>query len=125
MISWTQFQQEAETFCKFLPQWEWTAFKVELARRSANLQNVGYIRRKDILMKYPTLKHSSATHFEEKQVDDLTEIWIEPDLTQDDYATLKTTNDECHIYDFQIVYSSSYQVPVMYFNARKQGTFEL
>ncbi|KAM0946459.1 hypothetical protein DsansV1_C09g0095181 [Dioscorea sansibarensis] len=84
-----------------LPQWRWIPCKSTLCKEE------GYLSLEDMC------------HLGRNEECLIVESFSEREETDDVATLVRSTSNETHIYDFHIVYSFSYQVPVLYFHGHQ------
>ncbi|OAY63833.1 Ubiquitin-like-conjugating enzyme ATG10 [Ananas comosus] len=84
-----------------LPEWIW----IPCQRMGVSSSNVeGYLALEKVY------RHRGS---EEDKADD--NCSVDEELVDDDATLVRGNNDDLHVYDFHIVYSYSYRVPILYF----------
>ncbi|XP_076116961.1 ubiquitin-like-conjugating enzyme ATG10 isoform X1 [Mytilus galloprovincialis] len=86
-----------------------------LAEKTKDLWKIKEIPDQQYYLSKKEVKKVSRQHIEEKQTEDLTSI------DEEDGCQLELSSTECLTYEYHVVYSHSYNVPVLYFNVYHQN----
>ncbi|CAG2248941.1 ATG10 [Mytilus edulis] len=86
-----------------------------LAEKTKDSWKMKEIPDKQYYLSKKEVKTVSRQHIEEKQTEDLTSI------DEEDGCQLDMSSTECLTYEYHVVYSHSYNVPVLYFNVYHQN----
>ncbi|CAC5386395.1 ATG10L [Mytilus coruscus] len=86
-----------------------------LAEKTKDSWKIKEIPDKQFYLSKKEVKKISRQHIEQKQYEDLTSI------DKEDDCQLELSSTECVTYEYHVVYSHSYNVPVLYFNVYHQN----
>ncbi|KAJ0234084.1 Ubiquitin-like-conjugating enzyme ATG10 [Hirschfeldia incana] len=90
-----------------LPPWSW----VPLINRTLLKKEEGYLSLEKII-----ILSSLDGNAEEEESVDVTADWSEKEESIEDHTVLvQSVDGEAHYYDYHIIYSASYMVPMLYF----------
>jgi len=121
-VCWTEFREralEVELISRNVeddPNDYWVWNSVVESNVIKERTGFGFLVKKNQLRK----QRERITHQRLELVDNLDLVESQELDTEDDVSSLKNSNTVAHFYDYHIVYSTSYQVPVLYFNAYHQ-----
>ncbi|KAI7738445.1 hypothetical protein M8C21_010276 [Ambrosia artemisiifolia] len=109
-IAANAFAEKWKKFNSDFPEWLWIDCSNRLLEFAAHGVSEGYLSLQNVLI------HRSV---KEEHGECSSNDYEEP---FDDATLVQSNDNDGHWYDFHVVYSSSYSVPVLYFRAYSSGT---